>query len=154
MPGAGFLGFNDYKIHVGDKGSLSLLISLFVGLIYHGALIFIAAENHGWIFSILSGLVVAPWLGFSLDRLRESTEHLHTKSDVLPEARELGNNVWSYLIGGGPWGQPCHLSHHLAPGLPWYQQLRLSKHIERVLSAEQRAGYFIAHQLCESLRKT
>jgi fatty acid desaturase len=142
LPGAGFLSFNDYKIHSGDQWTVSKLLSMIVGLTYHGLLILVASRQHHVLVASVSALIIAPWIGFSLDRLRESTEHLLMKSDDLPEARELGTGPWGYFIGGGPWGQPCHLSHHLAPALPWYQQLRLSRHLVKILTPEQRLHYF------------
>jgi fatty acid desaturase len=143
LPGAAFLKFNDYKIHSSDAWTISKIMTLLIGLNY-SLILFLMAKNHqhsGVLVFII--LIAAPWISFSLDRLRESSEHLLLKSDDLPEAREIGNNFWGYLIGGGPWGQPCHLSHHISPSLPWYQQLRLSREIKQILSMEQRKYFFI-----------
>lgn len=143
LPGAGLLGFTDYKIHEGYTWTKSKIISLITGLTYSTLLFFMAKNNHSPMLVIFIILVGAPWVSFTLDRLRESSEHLLMKSEDLPEARELGNSFWGYVIGGGPWGQPCHLSHHIAPSLPWYQQLRLSREIKKVMNQEQRKHFFV-----------
>ncbi len=149
LPGAGIFEFNDYKIHSGDDWTLSKIASLVIGLLYSSLLLLVAHKNHNPIHLVLILLIVSPWISFTLDRLRESTEHLMMRSDDLPEAREIGNSFWGYLIGGGPWGQPCHLSHHFAPALPWYQQLRLSAYIKEVLTADQRSYFFVGDGLID-----
>jgi hypothetical protein len=147
LPLAGILPFNDYKIHGDDKINRSGLLSLLIGGVYHSVLIWIASKNHNFYVSLFAIVGIAPWIGFSLDRLRETSEHLLMKSDDLPEARDLGANAWGYLIGGGPWGQPCHLTHHCAPALPWYQQIRLSRFIKQTMTDEQRRHYFVPEGL-------
>jgi fatty acid desaturase len=47
------------------------------------------------------------------------------------------------LIGGGPWGSPCHWEHHLVASLPWYQQLILHQALKRTLTPAQRAQYLL-----------
>ncbi|MCY1014543.1 fatty acid desaturase [Pyxidicoccus sp. MSG2] len=102
----------------------------------------LATWLHGPVFMLVALLVVGSWLSFVLDRLRESTEHLFMPLDRANGTRELGLGFWGLLLGGGPWGQPCHLTHHLEPALPWYQQLRLHFFLRRVLTAEQRRHFF------------
>jgi hypothetical protein len=147
LPGAGLLKFNDYKIHTGDEWTNSKILSLVLGLSYTSFLIFLSTQPLVPLIIIL--LIVSPWIGMTLDRLRESSEHLLVVSQDLPEARELGNTFWGYLIGGGPWGQPCHLSHHIAPALPWYQQLRLSHTLKNILTPEQKAYFFVNDGILE-----
>lgn len=143
LPGAGLLEFNDYKIHSGNLWTPSRIATLVIGLSYSAILFLLAKNQQPNILMVFILLVGSPWISFSLDRLRESSEHLLLKSDDLPEARELGNTFWGYLIGGGPWGQPCHLSHHIAPALPWYQQIRLSRALKEILSRDQKKHFFI-----------
>ncbi len=144
LPGAAIFEFNDYKIHSGDAWTKSKTATLILGLAYSFILWKLAVKNHHPALMIFIILVGTPWVSFTLDRLRESSEHMLMKSDDLPEARELGNNFWGYLIGGGPWGQPCHLSHHISPALPWYQQLRLSAHLKKVMTPAQREHFFVS----------
>lgn len=153
LPGAGLLEFNDYKIHSGDAWTKSKITTLIIGLIYSSLLFILAQNNHSPALLIFLLLVGAPWISFTLDRLRESSEHLLLKSNDLPQARELGNTFWGYLIGGGPWGQPCHLSHHIAPSLPWYQQLRLSRDIKKIMTPEQRKHFFVKDGFFEYPKK-
>ncbi|MCP3098450.1 fatty acid desaturase [Myxococcus sp. K15C18031901] len=102
----------------------------------------LATWLHGPVFMVVALLVVGSWLSFVLDRLRESTEHLFMPLDRVNGTRELGLGFWGLLLGGGPWGQPCHLTHHLEPALPWYQQLRLHFFLRRLLTPEQRRHFF------------
>jgi fatty acid desaturase len=57
--------------------------------------------------------------------------------------RELGLGFWGLLLGGGPWGQPCHACHHLEPALAWYQQLALHLTLRRILAPAQRRQLFL-----------
>jgi len=143
LPGAGLFEFNDYKIHSGDTWTKSKITSLVIGLSFSAVLFFIGKDHQSPAMLIFMLLVGAPWISFSLDRLRESSEHMLVHSDDLPEARELGNTFWGYVVGGGPWGQPCHLSHHIATSLTWYQQLRLSNSITKIMTLEQRKHFFV-----------
>jgi len=143
LPMASYLPFSDYKIHQSNEWSNSKCLSIIIGLGFHLILFLIARNQSNNILLILIFLFISPWIAFCLDRLRETTEHLFCENGDLPAAREMGNNFWGYLIGGGPWGQPCHLSHHLAPSLAWYQQLRLSFFLKSILNLEQTSYYFI-----------
>jgi hypothetical protein len=53
-------------------------------------------------------------------------------------ARSLGVGFWGLLVGAGPWGQPCHLAHHMVASVPWYQQIILHRHIVGLLTVTQR----------------
>ncbi len=67
--------------------------------------------------------VFLPHVGFYLDRVRQFTEHNLMPLDNPNGSRSFGIGFWGLLVGGGPWGSPCHWEHHLVPSLPWYQQL-------------------------------
>jgi fatty acid desaturase len=58
-------------------------------------------------------------------------------------ARSMGYGFWGLLIGGGPWGQPCHQVHHLFPGLAWYNQLRMHNRFVRALTQEQKERFLL-----------
>jgi fatty acid desaturase len=98
-------------------------------------------------YSLLTVLValvlVFPNFGFWLDRLRQYTEHNVMPLNAVDGARDLGNGFWGMLIGGGPWGQPCHWTHHLMPGIPWYNQLRLHGFVKNILTDEQKDVFLL-----------
>ena len=71
------------------------------------------------------------------------TQSLLMALDTENAARHPGTGFWGLLVGGGPWGQPCHLSHHLMPALPWYQQCRLHWRLRAMMSPEQRRHFCI-----------
>jgi fatty acid desaturase len=50
---------------------------------------------------------------------------------------------WGLLVGGGPWGSPCHLEHHLVPSLPWYQQLYLHRFLKKMMTRPQREHFML-----------
>jgi len=58
-------------------------------------------------------------------------------------SRSFGMGFWGLLVGGGPWGSPCHWEHHLVPSLPWYQQLILHRDVVRLLTPAQRRQFLI-----------
>ena len=84
-----------------------------------------------------------PHVGFYLDRLRQYTEHNLMPLDNKDGSRSFGLGFWGMLIGGGPWGSPCHWEHHLVASLPWYQQLILHRDLKRILTPAQRKQYLI-----------
>ena len=81
-------------------------------------------------------------MAFYLDRLRETTEH-NLMINTQYGSRNMGNCLAGMLVGGGPWGQPFHLSHHLEPALPWYFQIKMHYFLKSVLTKEQQSYYFI-----------
>lgn len=141
LPGAGILFPNDYRIHKGDGFSRSLLLSSLIGFVR----IYIEYRALKSYFSteaiLLMLLVLSPWVGLSLDRIRESLEHHLMPRSKTYGTRELGLSPLGLLIAGGPWGQPCHMSHHLAPDFKWHQQLRLHQFLKSLLDREQRAFF-------------
>lgn len=140
LPLAGLLPFNDYVIHTDHSFSRSHVRSLVVGLAYHLVLAGLLVPGVGVLRALLVLVVLAPWVAFTLDRVRETYDHLFTPVHRRFGARSLGLGVAGMVFGGGPWGQPCHLAHHFAPGLPWYLQLRLHLDFRRLLTADQRAA--------------
>ena len=141
LPGAGILFPNNYRVHKGDDCSLSLLLSAFLGILRF-AIEYQALKPY---FSpaqiILMLFLLSPWIGLFLDRIRESLEHHLMPQSREYGSRELGTSLIGLIIAGGPWGQPCHLSHHLAPDLNWYQQISLSKYLDKTLTEDQRTFF-------------
>lgn len=140
LPLAGLLPFNDYVIHTDHSFSRSHVRSLVVGGAYHVGLAVLLVPGLGWLRTLLVLVVLAPWVAFTLDRVRETYDHLFTPVHRRFGARSLGLGGAGMVFGGGPWGQPCHLAHHFAPGLPWYLQLRLHLDFRRLLTPAQRAA--------------
>jgi fatty acid desaturase len=98
------------------------------------------------LFGILFPIIVfllLPHVGFYLDRLRQYTEHNLMPLESTSGARSLGVGFWGILVGGGPWGQPCHMAHHLVPSIPWYQQILLHRYIAWLLTLDQRKQFLL-----------
>lgn len=136
IPLAGALPFCDYKVHSSNKRSKSKFISECLGVT---TIILISIShwgNHSMAQILLFNILFLS-VSFSLDRIRETVDH-----NLLPagstSARSLGTGFWAILIGGGPWGQPCHLTHHLCPSLPWYGQIMGHHKLKEILSDEQK----------------
>lgn len=144
LPFAGALDFNDYRIHQDTKFSWSRFWSCVIGALYAVGIAAAMISDTGTLFAVLVFAIVGPWVAFLLDRLRETTEHNLMALESENGARNLGTGFWGLLVGGGPWGQPCHLSHHLMPALPWYQQCRLHWKLRAMMSPEQRQYFCIA----------
>lgn len=142
LPMAPFLDYSDYFPWRPQEKTRSRLLSVALTNLYLGALLVLSWQRSGFVCALVSLLVVGGWVSFVLDRLRESVEHLFMPLDRHDGTRELGPGFWGLLLGGGPWGQPCHLSHHLAPSLPWYQQLGLHVFLRRVLTRDQKRHFF------------
>jgi fatty acid desaturase len=143
MPLAAVLPYNDLRVHLGQERTPSHLRSLAVGVVYTLFLVLTTTAAQGFFYMAMVLVVVAPWVGFFLDRMREGTEHALMPLDDLYGSRNFGAGLWGFVIGGGFWGQACHLSHHIAPGLPWYLQIRLHWYMHRVLRPEQKRVYFL-----------
>lgn len=144
IPFAGLTNWGgDFKSHAGESYSPSRLLSLMIFTIYHAAVILaMTRSGYSWL-AIAIAVCFAPQLEFWLDRTRQFCEHNLMPLSVWDGGRDLGLDFWGLLIGGGPWGQPCHWSHHLAAGLSWYNQLRLHLFIEKKLSPEQKQYFFL-----------
>lgn len=142
LPLAGILPFNDYKIHGDTIINKSQRLSNIIGFFYTWLLNKPFIDQVGFKFFIVFYLGSA-WLSFTLDRLRESTEHqlMPAGDRELNGARNFGLSFWGLIIGGGPWGQPCHLSHHVHPSLPWYWQCLMHFELKKVLTKKQKQQF-------------
>ena len=85
-----------------------------------------------------------PHIGFYVDRMRQFTEHNLMPLENNSGARSLGVGFWGLLVGGGPWGQPCHLAHHMVASIPWYQQIMLHRYIVGLLTETQRKQFLLS----------
>jgi fatty acid desaturase len=144
LPFAAFMNVTDFVIHRPPAYTPSRLISSLLSLVYQGVYAYFIFRSFGWTFTLLTMLVVTPHAGFYLDRLRQFTEHNLMPLDNRNGARSFGIGFWGLLIGGGPWGQPCHWVHHLAPSIPWYQQISLHFYLKRLLTKRQRQQFLLA----------
>ena len=140
LPGAAVLPFNDYKVDPGTPCPGRKTTNI-VGFGFFVLCFGVSAWAGGPLYAAALTLVLGPWIAFVLDRLRESSEHQLMPVDHLQGARNLGPGFWGTLVGGGPWGQPCHLSHHLFPQLPWYSQIAMHWRMQAIFNAEQRAFF-------------
>jgi hypothetical protein len=144
LPLASFSNSNDFISHRPPTYTRGRLISAGLSLLYHGIYAYLAFRMFGLAFTLLTMFVLVPHFGFYLDRLRQFTEHNLMPLENQSGARSLGVGFWGLLIGGGPWGQPCHLVHHLAPAIPWYQQIVLHFYLKTLLSERQREQFLIS----------
>jgi fatty-acid desaturase len=129
--------FCDYKIHTDDKWSKSKAISEILATSLLLGVAITLYLNQSWIHALIF-VVLAPWSSFLFDRLRETSEHNFMPNTKGSEARSFGVTFWGLIVGGGPWGQCCHLMHHIAPTLPWYFQITLQKDFEKMLDEKQK----------------
>ncbi|MFQ5952928.1 MAG: fatty acid desaturase [Candidatus Omnitrophota bacterium] len=143
IPFASMLNINDFKVHADLKYTPSRFLSMAIFLLYHGIFVFFMARHYSWTMIVIALVIVGPNVTFWLDRLRQYTEHNVMPLNVIDGARDLGLGFWGMLIGGGPWGQPCHWTHHLVPGVPWYNQLRLNRFVKKTMNPEQRKVFFL-----------
>ena len=125
LPFATFINFTDFLAHRPMTYTKSRMISAAVGLIYNGAYGYLMYRSFGAAFTLVTLLMFLPHVGFYVDRLRQFTEHNLMPLDNRSGARSFGVGFWGLFVGGGPWGQPCHLVHHLVASVPWYQQIVL-----------------------------
>jgi Fatty acid desaturase len=142
LPLAAITNFNDFLIHRPPTYTRSRLVSVAMALTYNGVYAWFSAHAFGWPFAV-TVMVLLPHVGFYLDRLRQFTEHNLMPLENENGARSLGLGFWGMLLGGGPWGSPCHLEHHLAVGLPWYGQLLLHVHLRSLLTPRQREQFLL-----------
>jgi hypothetical protein len=143
LPLASFINLTDFIIHRPPTYTRGRMISGVLSLLYHGTYAYLAYRIIGPVFALFTIFVLVPHFSFYLDRLRQFTEHNLMPLENQNGARSLGIGFWGLLIGGGPWGQPCHLAHHLAPAIPWYQQIVLHFYIKGLLNERQRAQFLV-----------
>ena len=143
LPFATVVNYSDFVAHRPLSYTRSRLVSAMVAIAYHVAYGYAMAQAFGAGFTLLALVLFVPHVGFWLDRLRQYTEHNLMPLENNHGARSFGTGFWGLLIGGGPWGSPCHWEHHLVASLPWYQQLILHRDLKRTLTPEQRAQYLL-----------
>ncbi len=142
LPLAAFLPFNDFRIHCGMQMSLRKLIWDILAVVFWIGLIFIFLPHVSFFLSLFLVFILGPWFSFALDRLRETSEHSLLPFEKISSARNLGFSVGGLIVGGGPWGQCFHLSHHISPQLPWYLQIFFGYRTWQMMNVEQRKTYF------------
>lgn len=143
LPYANIFNYSDFIAHRPLNYTRSRIVSAVIALAYQGTFGYFVARRYGAAFAIISLALFVPHAGFYLDRLRQYTEHNLMPLDNKDGARSFGLGFWGMLIGGGPWGSPCHWEHHLVASVPWYQQLMLHRFVVRMLSRQQRKQYLL-----------
>lgn len=143
FPLAAFINFTDFVIHRPPTYTRSRLISAFFSVSYNLVYGYFLYRAFGLPFTLLTMLVFLPHVGFYLDRVRQFTEHNLMPLDNRNGSRSFGMGFWGLLVGGGPWGSPCHWEHHLVASLPWYQQLILHRYVVKLLTPCQREQFLI-----------
>ena len=142
-PFGAFLNHSDFLVHRPLGLTRSRLVSAFIAAAYQlGCAVFVQTQ-YGWATALIMFVLVAPHFGFYLDRLRQFTEHNLLPSTHRDGSRNFGVGFWGLLVGGGPWGTPCHWSHHLVASIPWYQQIVLHFYIKGLLTCAQRKQLLI-----------
>ncbi len=144
LPLAAFVNISDFIVHRPLSFTPRRLLSAAMSTTYNGMYAWLSYQTFGGLFTAVTFLVCLPHVGFYLDRVRQFTEHNLMPLDNVNGSRSFGLGFWGLLVGGGPWGSPCHWEHHLVPSLPWYQQLLLHRHVVRLLTPTQRAQFLIA----------
>ena len=118
-------------------------MSAFASFTYNVAFGWFVYQQAGFLFTAIAMGVVLPHAGFYLDRLRQFTEHNLMPLENKNGSRSFGVGFWGLLVGGGPWGSPCHWEHHLVASLPWYQQILLHRYLVGLLTPKQREQFLI-----------
>ena len=143
LPLAAFINISDFIIHRPPTYTRSRILSALVSSTYNVVYAFFLYRAYGLLYMALTMFVFLPHVGFYLDRLRQFTEHNLMPLDNKNGSRSFGTGFWGLLVGGGPWGSPCHWEHHLVPSLPWYQQLILHRYVVSLLTPRQREQFLI-----------
>jgi hypothetical protein len=143
LPYANIINYSDFIAHRPLTYTRSRVMSALIAIAYQGAFGYFVAQRYGFSFAVISLALFVPHVGFYLDRLRQYTEHNLMPLDNKDGSRSFGLGFWGMLIGGGPWGSPCHWEHHIVASLPWYQQLILHRYVVGLLTAQQRKQYLL-----------
>lgn len=143
LPLATEINYSDFIVHRPLAITLRRFCSGMVSLAYNGAFAWYAWGHFGPVYTLITYVVMMPHVGFVCDRVRQFTEHNLMPLDNQNGSRSFGLGFWGMLVGGGPWGSPCHWEHHLVPSLPWYQQLILHRYLVRELTPTQRRQFLI-----------
>jgi hypothetical protein len=143
LPFAAFVNSTDFVAHRPPSFTRARLITSATSLAYQGVYIYFMYRFFGLLFTLIVTLVFTAHAGFYLDRMRQYLEHNLMPLENSNGARSLGVGFWGMLVGGGPWGQPCHWAHHLVPNIPWYHQIMLDRYIRRLLTPKQREQFLV-----------
>lgn len=143
LPFAALLNYTDFIAHRPPGYTRGRIASAVVALSYHLAYGMAMTNRFGGLFAVLSFVLFLPHVGFFLDRLRQFSEHNLMPLENKDGSRSFGLGFWGMLIGGGPWGSPCHWEHHLVPSLPWYQQLTLHVYVKSILTDAQKKQFLL-----------
>ena len=143
LPFAAIINYSDFIAHRPQRYTRGRVLSALVAITYHLSYGFAMAERFGALFPVLAFVLFVPHVGFFLDRLRQFSEHNLMPLSNKDGSRSLGVGFWGLLVGGGPWGSPCHWEHHLVPSLPWYQQLVLHLYVKSLLTPGQRRQFLL-----------
>ena len=144
LPFGAFWNHSDFVVHRPVEFTRSRQLSTLIFSAYQLPYAAFVLYHYGWLSALILFALVAPHFGFYLDRLRQFTEHNHLPLSHQDGSRNFGVGFWGLLVGGGPWGSPCHWSHHLVPSIPWYQQIALHFYIKSLLTPAQREQFLIA----------
>lgn len=142
LPLGSVFNYTDFIVHRPAGYTRSRAISGVIAVLYNGLYLWMVYRFFGLLFAVIVSLIM-PHVGFYLDRMRQFTEHNLMPLENNSGARSLGVGFWGLLVGGGPWGQPCHLAHHLVASIPWYQQIILHRHIVGLLTETQRGQFLL-----------
>lgn len=143
IPLAFDINYTDFIVHRPLEWTRDRLLSAPFAIPYQGLYAWYAWTHFGWLFTVVAFGVMLPHVGFVADRLRQFTEHNLMPLENKNGSRSFGVGFWGLLVGGGPWGSPCHWEHHLVPSLPWYQQLVLHRYVVSLLTPQQRKQFLI-----------
>jgi len=144
LPLATYINYTDFVAHRPLAMTRDRLLSNLWAIPYHGIYIWYAWTHFGGWFTLIAYVIVLPHVGFPMDRLRQFMEHNLMPLQNRNGSRSFGLGFWGLLVGGGPWGQPCHLEHHLVPSVPWYQQAILHRYLVSLLTPRQRQQFLLA----------
>jgi hypothetical protein len=143
LPFAAIFNYTDFVVHRPLRYTRGRIVSAVVAIAYHLFYGLLMADRFGGLFAILAFVLFFPHVGFFLDRLRQFSEHNLMPLENKDGSRSFGVGFWGLLIGGGPWGSPCHWEHHLVASLPWYQQIRLHFYLKSLLTDAQKKQFLL-----------
>ena len=143
LPLAAIVNFTDFVIHRPPTYTRGRILSALAAWGYNIPYVYLVSRRYGIEVAALMLFIFLPHVGFYVDRLRQFTEHNLMPLDNKNGARSFGIGFWGLLVGGGPWGQPCHWEHHLVPSIPWYQQIVLHRFVVKRLTPRQREQFLI-----------
>src|SRR4030095_12088053 len=135
--------YSDFACHRPPNYTKSRIVTAILTLLFNGVYSYFMYQAFGLVFVLVAMVVFFPHVGFYLDRTRQFTEHSLMLLENKNGSRSFGLGFWGMLLGGGPWGTPCHMEHHLLPHLPWYHQLMMHRFLRSLLTPRQRAQFLV-----------